>query len=70
MFLVLVEFVLTWTIIIVVSSQVIVPLLCGTLLFPYFRSKLVVLGREKVRVENDIEVKKVEEEISNLKGGN
>lgn len=70
MFLALLEFILFWAVIIIMTSQVIIPLLCGTLIFPYFRSKLVVLGREKVRIEDDIEAKKIEKEISNLKGGN
>ena len=67
LFVWLIEFLLSSIIVIGMVSQVIIPLLCGTILFPYFRSKLVVLGREKVRVEDDIKAKSVEKEISNLK---
>ena len=68
MFLSLLEFLLCSFVVIVFVSQIIIPLLCGSLLFPYFRSKLVPLGREKVRVEDSIKAKSLEEEISNLKG--
>lgn len=63
----LLEFVLCSIIVIGIVSQVIIPLASGTIVFPYFRSKLVVLGREKVKVEDELKAKQVEQEISNLK---
>lgn len=51
-------------------SQILIPLIKGTKLFPYFSSKRTKLSKEFKNVREENEIHKLEEELQVLKNSN
>jgi len=66
MLLGLIEAVVISLILLVMSTQVIIPIWHGTITFPIFRSKTKGLVRKRAEIYDDISAEAVEEEIDEL----